>query len=878
MTELLACFGVDAEAVGTFEWQAGKGRIDYLWPSMLAIEMKSPSETDLTKARAQLVRYMKDLGPEIVPKYLLVSNFVNIHFYQVSPKTTKSFKTSKFPKNIKLFAEIAGYTSERVYGDQVEVNARAAEKMARLHDDLKGHGYDGHALEVYLVRLLFCLFAEDTGIFPENSFRKYVEDSKRDGSDLSGRVAKLFETLNLPEENRTKRTLLPDELKQFRYINGNMFRDLLPSAEFNAKTRQILIDCATFDWSDISPAIFGAMFQGVMSQQRRREIGAHYTSEENILKVINPLFLEGLWAEFDKKKLDRKALKNFHDKISRLRFLDPACGSGNFLIIAYRELRLLELEVVKLLFLGEPSLLDIDFWLKVNIGQFYGFEIEDFPCQIAQIGMWLTDHQMNLRVSESLGKYYVRFPMTFNANITCGNALRMDWGDTVPKDDSLYILGNPPFVWSANQNKDQKADILSVYRDPTGKAYEAAGKLDYVVAWYYKAAQFMRGTGIRASFVSTSSIIQGEQVAHVWKPLIRDYGLSIDFAHRPFKWGNEAKGNATVHCVIVGFGPRREVKEGELNDAPKKAIYEGDKKIFAENINPYLVDGPDVFIESRLKPICDAPEMVFGNMPVDGGHFLLDPDELADFLAKEPGASKYVKQIYGAKEYIYGIKRYCLWLEGANPSDLRQLPLLMERIEKVRRFRLSSQRKTTREGASRPSLFQEIRQRTDHGYLIVPSASSDTRKYIPLGFVPPDIVTNNLVLMIPDATLYHFGVLTSNVHMAWVRAVCGRLGNGYRYSKNVVYNNFPWPDITQKRREQIALLAQGVLDARALFPDSDLASLYDPRLTPPPLLDAHKKLDQAVMESYGFKAPESQDEGVMVAKLIVLREKIVGER
>jgi hypothetical protein len=875
ITEFLACFGVNAEEVGVFQDQAGHDWIDYLWPGMLGIEMKSPSITKLSKAKDQLFRYLKNLKPESVPKYLLVSNFIDINFYRLPTNDVYKFKTSAFFKNVKRFPDIAGHTVERVYEDQTEVNVKAAEKMARLHDTLKDHGYGGHELEVYLVRLLFCLFAEDTGVFPRHGFMAYVERSKPDGSDLSERLSELFEVLNWSDETRKARTLLSDELKQFRYINGGIFSDLLPSAEFDANMRRILLDCATFDWSGISPAIFGAMFQGVMSPQQRREIGAHYTSEENILKIINPLFMEELWEEFDRVKIDHKALAGFHEKISRLKFLDPACGCGNFLIITYRELRTLELEVVRLLYSGNPSLLEISSRLKVNIGQFYGFEIEDFPCQIAQVGMWLMDHQMNLRVSLSLGNYYVRFPMTLNANIVRGNALRMDWGGVVAKEELSYILGNPPFLGYSNQSVEQKEDVMSVCRNAHGRPYPSAGKIDYVAAWYYKTAQFIEGTGIRAAFVSTSSIVQGEQVAYVWKPLFEDQGIRIDFARRQFKWGNEAKGKAAVRCVIVGFS-RPSVGEKAHKDGNKRVIYDGEEKTVAKNINPYLMDGPDVFIESRPRAICEVPEMVYGNKPTDGGFFYLDADGREDFLAKEPGAVKYVKQIIGAREYINGIKRYCLWLVGANPSDLRDMPLVMDRVEKVRQFRLSSKKKDTRESASTPTLFQEIRQ-TDREYIIVPCTSSESRKYIPVGFVSPDIVTNNTVLIVPGANLYHFGVLTSIVHMAWVRSTCGRLEVDYRYSKEVVYNNFPWPEATGERREEISALARGVLEARAQFPDSALAALYDPRLTPPPLLEAHKKLDQAVMGLYGLKGKESQDEGAIVAKLTGLYQKMTGD-
>jgi type I restriction-modification system DNA methylase subunit len=869
ITELLSCFGVKAGEVGVFQEKAGNSWIDYLWPGMLGVEMKSPGQ-NLSKAMTQLYNYLPKIPEESVPKYLLVSDFNNFLLLRLLTKDRYEFKTSNFYKNVEKFADIVGDTSDKVYGEQEEVNVRAADMMARLHDALKSHGYDGHNLEVYLVRLLFCLFAEDTGIFTKNSFKRYIEKSKLDGSDLSERIAKLFEILNLPDQDRAKRNLLSDELKRFRYLNGSLFVYLLPSAEFDKKMRQILLDCTNFDWSKISPAIFGAMFQGVMSQEQRRELGAHYTSEENILKLIKPLFLDELRAEFDKVKIDTQALKFFYETLPKLKFLDPACGCGNFLIITYRELRLLELDILNILYWKTPlkQLLDISGGLKVSIEQFYGIELEDFPCQIAHVGMWLVDHQMNLLVSEQFGSVYVRLPLTQSVNIVQGNALRMDWESVIPKEKLSYILGNPPFVGYSNQNKEQKADIINVYVDENGKPFTAAGKVDYVTAWYYKAVKYISGTQIRVAFVSTNSITQGEQVAYVWKPLFDLFGIHIDFAYRTFKWSNDTKGKAAVYCVIVGFS---------LVNSREKLIYDGVIKTKAKNINPYLIDSVNIFIESRTNPICDVPMMVYGNKPTDGGHLFISAEEYEDFIAKEPLSAKYIKQIYGSEEYIYGIKRYCLWLVGANPGDLKKMPYVMERIEKVRKFRLSSKKIQTRESAALPSLFQEIRQpKTD--YIIVPRISSERRKYIPLGFISPDIISNDAVLMIPSGTLYHFGILTSSVHMAWLRAVGGRLKNDYRYSKDIVYNNFPWPVATEEQKNIVATQAQDVLDKRLLFPDSNLATLYDPLLMPPELLKAHNDLDRAVMKLYGVKERTSQSESAVVAKLMELYQSMVEGR
>ena len=846
LLDFFMVFGVEALEVGAFEYRVpkeieGKGYIDYFWKKKIAIEMKSKGKS-LDKAYEQLKNYIIQLPADEIPELLMVCDFETVVLYHRGKNIRKQFKVKDLSKNIRQFASIAGYETTREIEDQIEVNVRAAEKMAKLHDALKYHGYEGHDLEVYLVRLLFCLFADDTGIFPKQSFMDYLENSKEDGSDLSDRITRLFEVLNMSDEMRKKRTLLTAELKQFRYINGGLFSILLPMAEFNKNMRQTLIDCCHFDWNKISPAIFGAMFQGVMDKQQRRELGAHYTSEENILKLISPLFLDELWKEFDRAKVDMQLLDHFHDKISKLKFLDPACGCGNFLIITYRELRRLELEVLKMKVSSKQMILDITPLLKVNVEQFYGIEYEDFPCQIAQVGMWLMDHQMNTRAAEQFGMYYARLPLAQSATIVHGNALSIDWEGVISKRELSFILGNPPFVGYSLQSEEQKKDIMAVYVDEGGKSYKAAGKVDYVAAWFYKAAQFMAQTDICTAFVSTNSIVQGEQVAVVWEPLIKRFKIHIDFGYRTFIWGNEASGKAAVHCVIVGFSSCKR------NDS--KVIYESNgTKIMAQNINAYLVDAPNIFIVSRTKALCDVPNMVYGNKPADGGHLFIAVDEYETFIAKEPKAQKYIRKIYGATEYINNIDRYCLWLVNADPSEIKKMPLVMERIEKVRKFRLSSKKVATQESALTPSLFQEIR-RLDSDYILVPRHSSEKRKYIPIGFVSKNIVVNDAVLIIPNATLYHFGILTSNVHMAWVRAVCGRIKSDYRYSKDIVYNNFPWPKVTDVQRLEITHLAQLVLDVRTMFPNSSLADLYDPLTMPQELVRAHSELDKAVWKAY----------------------------
>jgi len=864
LVDFLRVFGVtDPLKVGDFEAKVPlsggtAGYVDYLWKKKIAIEMKSRGK-DLAAAFKQLQTYMQNLPDDDIPDLWLVCDFETVQLCRRSENKIFKFKTKDLRKHIKYFADIAGYDTERVRDNQVEVNVKAAEKMARLHDALKSHGYEGHDLEVYLVRLLFCLFADDTGIFPKDSFLQYIEKSKPDGSDLSARIAALFDILNMPEETRSKRTLLADDLKQFRYINGGLFKDRLPIAEFDKNMRQTLIDCISFDWNNISPAIFGAMFQGVMDKDQRRELGAHYTSEENILKLINPLFMDDLYKEFKRVKTDPAALDAFHNKIARLKFLDPACGCGNFLIITYRELRTLELEVLRMKSSSVQLVTDISPMLKVNVEQFYGIEYEDFPCQIAQVGMWLTDHQMNIKASEMLGQYFARLPLSQSATIIHGNALRIEWESVVPKGELSFILGNPPFVGGMMMSREQKADISDVFGDMKG-----VGELDYVSAWYKKATDYMANTNVKTAFVSTNSIAQGQQAVTLWKPLLSS-GIIINFAYRTFVWSNEAKGKAAVHCVIIGFS---------FTNALHKYIYDENVKKEVTQINSYLVEAPIIFIDSRSKPLCSVPPMRFGSMPRDGGGFVFTDEEKNILLEAEPLAEKWIKPYIGSFELINNKSRWCLWLVGANPSDLKKCPTVMERVENIRKFRADSVAAGTRKFAETPTLFCQIAQ-PETEYIAVPKVSSEHRRYIPIDFLPASNIASDLLFLIPEATRYHFGILTSNVHNAWMRAVCGRLKSDYRYAKDIVYNNFPWPDATDEQKAAIEQLAQSVLDARSNFPESSLADLYDPLTMPPILLKAHQNLDRAVMKLYGFSVKDTS-EAVCVAELMERYRGLVG--
>lgn len=851
LNDFFDVFGVDRKRVATFETKVPMGNrngyIDLLWKGVILIEMKSSGKS-LDKAYTQAKDYAFNLEDEDLPEYTMVSDFQNIRLYRNTTGQVWEFKTAVLHKKIKLFSDLAGYkTSADMPTDQA-VDVKAAEKMAKLHDILKAHGYEGHQLEVYLVRLLFCLFADDTGIFEKNIFFDYISNSKEDGTDLSARIARLFEILDTPLEQRAKQTMLTDELKRFKYINGNLFSEQLGFADFNINMRKMLLDCCTLDWGYISPAIFGAMFQGVMNPAERREVGAHYTSEVNILKVIKPLFLDELWEEFEQIKGSSAQLKQFHEKISKLKFLDPACGCGNFLIITYRELRRLELEVLKMLMDNSSQLLlDISPYCKVNVNQFYGIEYEEFPCQIAQVGMWLMDHQMNTLVAESFGLYYARLPLRETATIVNGNALRLAWEDIVPKFELNYILGNPPFKGFKVQTKEQREDMNYV----SGNNIKSFGLLDYVCGWYIKAAQYINNTTIRCAFVSTNSITQGEQPALLWEYLLSKK-IEIDFAYRTFVWENEAKGKAQVHCVIIGFSITMLKKS--------KHIYESDLIVSTSNINPYLIDCKNVLVFAQSKPLSCVPPMIAGNKAVKCLALMLSQSEKNDLVDKEPKSEKYIKKMIGAKEFINNIPRYCLWLVGANPADLRQMPLVMERVEQVRKDRLSSTDKQAKILAETPTLFRD--RNNPKTALIIPLVSSERRHYIPIGYIDDSTIANNKVSMIPDGTIYQFGILTSNVHNAWMRVVAMRMKSDYSYSLQMVYNTFPWPEVNSEHKAQIEALAQGVLDARALYPESSLADLYDPLTMPPELVKAHNTLDKAVKAAYGGKGFTTEAERV----------------
>ncbi|VTZ25070.1 DNA methyltransferase [Methylocella tundrae] len=843
-------FGVPRRRVATFEQPVKKsdghgGFIDLLWKGILLVEHKSRGK-DLDRAFQQAKDYFPGLKDRDLPRYILVSDFARFRLYDLEEGEQHEFTIKDFYKNVRLFGFVAGYVTTS-YKEQDPVNIKAAERMGKLHDKLKAIGYEGHELEVYLVRLLFCLFADDTSIFERRQFQDLIEQrTAEDGQDLAQWLAHLFEVLNTPPEKRLKR--LDEQLAAFRYVNGSLFAEHLRTADFDRDMREILIECCALDWSRISPAIFGALFQSVMIPALRRNLGAHYTTEKNILKVIGPLFLDELRAEFERVKGQPKKLLEFHERIAKLNFLDPACGCGNFLVIAYRELRLLELDILRVLH-GKAKTLSLDvsqFNILCDVDQFFGIEIEEFPAQIAQTALWLMDHQMNMRVSEEFGNYFVRLPLKKSATIVHGNALQRDWREIVKPKELSYIFGNPPFGGKKEQDAAQKRDMERTFADVKG-----AGVLDFVAAWYRKAAEYMaENPAIKTGFVSTNSISQGEQVGVLWRDLLRR-GVKIHFAHRTFQWSSEARGKAAVHCVIIGFA---------LHDTADKRIFDYENlkgephEIRASNINPYLVDAPTALIERRSGPLSEkTPHMAYGSMPIDNGSLILSEQEKSLLLKTEPNARSYIREYVGGDEFLNGIKRYCLWLVDCEPNKLRSYKAIYERIEANRKFRLSSNRPQTKELAKNPALFGEIRQPSKQ-FLLIPKVSSENRDYIPVGFCSYKIIASGTTLIVPAATMFEFGFLQSAMHMAWTRSVGGRLESRYQYSAGIVYNNFPWPQAeTPKQRQAIEEAAQAVLDARAKYPDSSLADLYDPLTMPPDLVKAHHKLDAAVDAAYSKK-------------------------
>ncbi len=869
--EFFDVFGIRRRVVASFEEpvktvKATYGFIDLFWKSILLAEHKSQGES-LERAHSQAVDYIQDLKNEgrdtDIPRYVLVSDFARIALHDLDEGTSKTFELVEFHQHIHQFAFIPGYKQHR-FEDQDPINLKAVRIMGDLHDALEAGGYSGHALERFLVRILFCLFAEKTGIFEQQSFTYYIENrTAEDGSDLGVHLARLFEVLNTPPDQRQQN--LDELLADLPYVNGELYAEHLGFAEFNRDMRSSLLACTRFDWSQISPAIFGSLFQAIMEPKQRRQIGGHYTSERDILKVIRSLFLDDLQAEFARaKKKGKRELQRFHKKLGQLRFFDPACGCGNFLVVTYRELRLLEIEVLTVLNPNGQRVLDIQHLACVDVDAMYGIEIQEWPVRIAEAAMWLMDHQMNLRLSEAFGQYYVRLPLTKSPTIVHGNALRIDWKEILRPDQCSFVLGNPPFVGAKYQTSDQRADMKAIAGN-----VKNFGLLDYVTGWYFKAAAFIDGTAIAVGFVSTNSISQGEQPGILWNELFQRYGVSIQFSHRTFAWESEARGKAHVHVVIVGFS---QVDRNNKRIFDYDAANDGVGVSKVQNISPYLIEGANLAVTNRQTPICDVPPIGIGNKPIDDGNYLFTPEEKRAFLKIEPAARKYFRRWVGSKEYINGIERWCLWLGDCPPAQLRQMPHARKRVDNVRNFRKKSKSGPTRKIADQPTRFH-VENMPARKYLLIPKVSSERRKYIPVGFVRPRVLASDLCFILPNATLWHFGVVSSAMHMAWVRQVCGRLESRYRYSAKLVYNNFPWPaSPTGKQKAAVEAAAQKVLNLRSEYVDATLADLYDPLATPAKLTKAHAALDRAVERCYR-KQPFTSDRQ-RVEFLFALYEKL----
>lgn len=865
--EFFDIFGIKRRSVAIYQQQVeklggGRGYIDLFQPGKLIAEHKSAGK-DLDEAFVQAIEYAAALHEDIRPRYIIVTDYAHMHLCDLEGENGKvdkyEFPLSELPKHIRHFAFIPGY-EVRKYREQDPVNRKAVRVVVNLYQALARSNYPREHLGHLLVRLVFCFFADDAGVFPPGDpFRYYLAlGSDEEGNDFGARLDAVFSTLNTPEERR--QTTLDNFLAELPYVNGGLFADYLPVVFFNRDMRNAVLNACEFNWSAVSPEIFGSMFQFVLETDPgdvRHDFGAHYTSEKNILKVIDGLFMDDLRAELSTAGKNTAKLNALWEKIARITLLDPACGCGNFLVVAYRELRRLELEILKRLHPqiasqveggGQTALpIDIRDLSKLSVERMYGIELLHFPAEIAKLSLWLTDHLANIELGDYFGTPFVKLPLTESPHIKEGNALTINWEEIVPRENLSYILGNPPFISKQDRDANQKSDMELVF----GKL-KGAVELDYVTAWYEKAAEYMQGTDIKTAFVSTNSIVQGEQVGILWPELFQQ-GVKIFFAHRTFKWSNEAPGKAAVFCVIIGFG-LHEPEHRYLFDYEDPA---GEPHILeAKNINPYLVDAPDIVVTARRKPLSDVPPAVFGSMPNDTGQFLFeDAAEKDAFIAQEPSAAKFIRPLLSAKEYLQGGLRYCLWLKDASPEELRALPLVMRRVETVRMNRETSPRAATQALAETPYLFGEDRQPSTD-YILIPRVSSERRRYVPMGFFSPENIAGDTCIVIPNATLYHLGVLQSEMHMTFMRAVCGRLKSDYRYSNELVYNNFPWPEKPMaEMKKTVEDAMQTVLDARAAHSGATLSDLYDPLTMPTNLLSAHHALDRAVDRAYGITKP-----------------------
>ena len=863
-------FGVKRRTVARYEEHVKRldnssGYIDLFWPGVLLVEQKSAGR-DLTKAYGQAGDYFDALSEQERPRYILVSDFQTFELRDLDERERTFFALADLPQHVEKFGFILG-VQKRTFKDQDPVNIQASELMGHLHDALEQSGYTGHDLELFLVRTVFCLFADDTGIFePRDIFLDLLENrSREDGSDLGLWLSRLFQVLDTPEDKRQK--ALDEDLARFPYVNGDLFRGPLRIPDFDSPMRQALLDACRFDWTALSPAIFGALFQSVMQPAQRRSQGAHYTTEKNILKVIEPLFLDDLRAEFVRLKVRkdthrRLELHRFQQRLGTLRFLDPACGCGNFLIIAYRELRGLEIAVLKELHAyrddAETGELDAAALSVVNVDQFYGIEIGEFPTHIAETALWMMDHIMNNRLSLEFGQTFVRIPLTQSPHILHADALETDWASLLSPEECSYVFGNPPFVGAKFQTAQQRAQVRGI-----AGLGGSGGTLDYVTAWLLKASAYVTGQ-TRLGFVTTNSTTQGEQVGQLWPLLFDRYRLEIAFAHRTFAWGSDARGKAHVHVVILGLN-RRENTRAEKRLFSYPDLNSDPEETHHPILSPYLFDAGSLTdshlaVREESRPINGMGKLIIGSKPIDGGHYIFDPKERATFLNAEPEAASFLRPFVGAREYLQGGKRWILALHDAPPATLARLPHVKERIVAVRAYRQASKSKPTKKLAETPTLYH-VNVLPTAPFLVIPEVSSERREYAPIGWLEPPVIPSNKLRLLLNATLCDFALLTSAMHMAWTRTVTGRMKSDYMYSIGVVYNTFPTPP-TDMDLSKLEPLAQAVLDAREAHPGATLADLYDPDLMPPNLRKAHTTLDRAVDRLYRRSGFASERERV----------------
>ena len=878
--EFFEIFGVRRRSVARYEEHVKKldnrsGFIDLFWPGILIVEQKSEGR-DLEVAYGQAGEYFDSLPERDRPRYILVSDFQSFELYDLDEGEQTSFALVDLPSHVEAFGFILG-VQRRIFRDQDPVNVEASASMGRLHDALEASGYSGHDLEVFLVRAVFCLFADDTGIFePRDIFLDLLETwTREDGSDLGPALARLFQVLNTPVEQRQVK--LDEDLARFPYVNGDLFAAKLNITDFDATMREALIDACRFDWAAISPAIFGALFQSVMDAAERRAQGAHYTTEKNILKVIEPLFLDDLRAEFErlqarKDNRRRTELKAFHKRLGEMKFFDPACGCGNFLIIAYRELRELEIELIRELRRGRADeaqrVLDTADLSRITVDQFYGIEIGEFPARIAETALWMMDHIMNNRLSLAFGQSYVRIPLEGSPHILNADALETDWTTLLPPEECSYVFGNPPFVGAKFQSEEQRAQVRRI-----AALGRTGGTLDYVTAWFIRAGEYVRSP-TRIGFVATNSITQGEQVAQLWPILFTRADLEISFAHRTFAWGSDARGKAHVHVVIIGLdglenarADKRLFSYPNINGEPEETFHAA--------LSPYLFDAggladPHLTVREESRPINGMGELITGTQPLEYGKLTFSTNEKAAFIESEPGSAPFFRSFPGAREFIRGECRWILHTADIPPQHLRDLPMLRARLQAVHDFRAKSKRKTTKRLADYPTAYG-VTVVPETPFLIIPQVSSERREYVPIGWLEPPVIPSEKLRLLPDATLADFALLTSTMHMAWMRTVTGRMKNDYMYSVGVVYNTFPTPP-AGANLSKLEPLAQAVLDARADHPDATFSDLYDPDLMPPNLRRAHQSLDRAVDRLYRSKRFSSEHD--RVEYLFMLYEKL----